>query len=61
MRYNPLKDIAAIRCGSIANPRTSVRIRYRPQNPLIQCDVDIIRINNAITEGIGNNVGSTAL
>ena len=45
----------------IANPRTSVRLLYPPQNPLIQCNVDIILINNAITEGIGNNVGSTTL
>ena len=35
LHYNPLKDIASIRCGSIANPCTPVRFRYPPPQHLV--------------------------
>ena len=35
LHYNPLKDIASFRCGSIANLCTPVRFRYSPPQHLV--------------------------
>ena len=51
MHYNPLKDIASIRCGSIANPCTPVRFRYPPP----QYVVDPLRKNNIQQQDIVRN------